>query len=274
VPDRTIAVNGLSFHVVDEGEGPPVILLHGFPDSAYLWRHQIAALAAAGHRVVAPDLRGFGASDRPEKVEQYGLLAQVADITGIMDALDLGRAGIVGHDWGAALAWLMGIAAPDRVERLVAISVGHPGAFRAAGIPQREKSWYMLAFQFVGVAEDLLSRDDFAFLRAWTDGQGGDVDRWVHDLSRPGALTAALNWYRANVPAPALLGPGAALPPVGCDVLGIWSDHDMALTETQMAASAGHVTGSWRMETIAGIGHWIPTAAPDRLNELLIDFLG
>jgi len=124
----TTTVNGLRFFFVDEGHGTPVVLLHGFPDTSFLWRHQIPALVSAGFRVVAPDLRGRGQSDKPERVEDYRLSAIMKDVAGIMDALGIERAHVVGHDWGAPVAWFLAALLPQRVDRLVAISVGHPAA--------------------------------------------------------------------------------------------------------------------------------------------------
>jgi len=270
---RRIKANGLSFHVVVEGEGPAVLLLHGFPDSSYLWRYQIPALADAGLRVIVPDLRGFGESDKPHAVEAYRLEAILGDVTGILDALAVERAHVVGHDWGAAVAWVMASLLPQRVERLVALSAGHPAQFRALGIRQREMSWYMLLFQFAGVAEEALARDDWRLARELLRGDG-DLDRYVADLSRPGALTAALNWYRANVPPQILFGADPPLlPPVGCPTMGVWSSGDHYLTEELMSGSGAHVQGVWRYERIEGASHWIPIDAPDHLNRLLLEFL-
>jgi pimeloyl-ACP methyl ester carboxylesterase len=150
VVERTLRANGLSFNLAEAGDGPPVLLLHGFPDSWRLWRHQLPALAKAGHRVIAPDLRGFGKTDRPAGVEEYKLRTLVADVVGLLDVLHVDRAAVVGHDWGAALAWAVTRFVPDRVTRLVVVSVGHPIAGAAAGLAQRQRSWYMLWFQFPG----------------------------------------------------------------------------------------------------------------------------
>ncbi|MGH8901179.1 MAG: alpha/beta fold hydrolase [Egibacteraceae bacterium] len=268
-----IEVNGLSFHVLDEGQGPAVLLLHGFPDSSNLWRHQLPALAQAGYRVIAPDLRGFGESDRPEEVEAYALPLLVGDVVGILDALGVERATVVGHDWGAALGWTLAAMVADRVERLVALTVGHPNGFFADPFGQRQLSWYILFFLFPGVAEEALRRDDWALYRTFSRGDG-DLDRYIRDLERPGALTAGLNWYRANI-SPETFGQdkSAALPSVGCPVMGVWASGDVALGEAQMLASSTYVTGPWRYERLDGIGHWIPLEAPDRLNQLLTDFI-
>lgn len=133
-----ITTNGITLHVLDEGVGPPVVLLHGFPDSARLWRHQIGALVGAGRRVVAPDLRGFGESDRPTEVAAYRLSTVLADLIGLLDALGLDRVAVVGHDWGAGVAWLFAALHPERVERLAVLSVGHPAVRPPVARPARE----------------------------------------------------------------------------------------------------------------------------------------
>jgi pimeloyl-ACP methyl ester carboxylesterase len=263
--------DGLTLHVHVVGEGTPVILLHGFPDSSHLWRKQIPALAAAGHRVIAPDLRGFGASDRPPEVDAYRITTIADDVVTILDALDVERAHVVGHDWGAGLAWVVAGLHADRVDRLVAMSVGHPST-QTPTVEQREKSWYMLWFQFEGLAEELLPRDDWKLLREWTR-EHGDVDRYVEDLARPGALTAALNWYRANVPPQRELEPRRAFPPIAAPTLGLWSADDDYLLEGPMRDSGAHVTGAWRYERVAGASHWLQLDAPERVNELLVEFL-
>jgi pimeloyl-ACP methyl ester carboxylesterase len=188
---RRIPGDGIELDVLDEGEGVPVLLVHGFPDSSRLWRGQIPALTGAGLRAIAPDMPGFGASDKPGAVDAYGLGRPVADLAAVLDALGIERARVVGHDWGAAVAWVFAAIHPDRVERLVAMSVGHPGA-RQRSVADREKAWYQLLFQFEGVAEELLRRDDWALLREWLR-DAPDADRYVEDLARPGALTAGLN---------------------------------------------------------------------------------
>ncbi len=274
-----IEVGGLSFSVVVDGpeHGPPVVLLHGWPDSSRVWRHQVPVLAEAGFRVIAPDLRGFGDSDRPEGTAAYRAKLLCGDVVGIVDALGVGRAAVVGHDWGSALAWLLaGVFAPDRVERLAVLAAGHPEAIRNAGPRQRQLSWYALLFQFEGVAERWLTMDGWAHFREFCGGTAGyaDVETAVAELSRPGALTAGLEWYRANMGAETLVAPPLGLPPVRCPTLGMWGTGDPALTEEQMRDSAAYVTGPWRYERLEGCGHWLQLDAPDRVNDLLLEFLG
>jgi pimeloyl-ACP methyl ester carboxylesterase len=270
---RRIAGDGVTLAVQDEGSGPAVLLLHGFPDSSHVWRHQVAALVEAGMRVVAPDLRGFGESDWPEAVEDYALTRSVADMLAVLDALDIERAHVVGHDFGAPIAWLLAAVAPDRVARLVAMSVGHPATRAQRTIEQREKTWYQLLFQFTGVAEQLLERDEWKLLREILRDDG-DIERYLADLARPGALTAGLNWYRANLAPRRELEPRPLVPAVSAPVLGIWSSGDHYLTEDGMTRSAAFVTGPWRYERIEDASHWMQLDAPERVNELLLAFLG
>jgi pimeloyl-ACP methyl ester carboxylesterase len=269
---RRIEGDGVTLSVVDEGAGQPVVLLHGFPDSSYVWREQIPALVAAGKRVVAPDLRGFGESDRPQEVEAYRMSHLVADVVAVLDALEIDRADVVGHDWGAGLAWVLAARVPERVHRLVVMSVGHPNAGRPPSVAQREKSWYMLLFQFEDTAEALLAQSDWKLAREWLRGNG-DVDRYLVDLARPGALTAALNWYRANVSPEREVGAPKAFPEVRAQTLGLWSSGDDYLLEEQMVGSAEHVTGGWSYTRIDGASHWLQLDAPERINELLAAFL-
>ena len=200
---RVIEANGISLYVEEHGDGDPVLLLHGWPDSARLWRHQVPVLAASGYRVITPDMRGFGRSEHPAEVRSYGLRNVVGDVSALLDQLGVEAAHVVGHDWGAAVAWLTAILRPDRVRTLTVISVPHPLA--PPTVRQYEMAWYQLFFQFYGVAEATIQHDDWAWLRTFTRGDG-DLDQAIADLSRPGALTASLNWYRANL-APRMPGP-------------------------------------------------------------------
>lgn len=270
---RRVAGDGVTLAVADEGEGPAVVLLHGFPDSSRLWRNQVPVLVGAGFRVVVPDLRGFGESDRPDAVEAYAIRHSVADVVAILDALEIERAHVVGHDWGAAVAWLFTAFLPARVDRLVALSVPHPATLRERTIEQREKAWYQLWFQFPGVAEEVLPRDDWKLMRELLRG-AGDIAQYVADLSRPGALTAALNWYRANAAPQRELEQMPPLPPVAAPTLGIWSSGDNYLTEERMLRSGEHVSGPWRYERVEGASHWLQLDAPERVSELLLEFLG
>ncbi len=266
-----IEVGGVGIHYEVTGEGRPVVLLHGFPDTGRLWRHQVPALARAGFRVIVPDMRGYGASDKPSEVDAYGIQALVGDVLAVMKDAGVERTHVVGHDWGAAVAWALGASASDLVDHLVVLSVGHPATTRAHGFQQHEKSWYMLLFQFAGIAEEWLSANGWANFRAWS--RHPDADAVIAELEANGSLTPALNYYRANLPPQVWVLPGRTLPPVDAPTMGVWSSGDIALTERQMTDSAKSVAGRWRYERLDGPGHWMQLEAPDEVNCLLIDFL-
>ncbi|MEU7281546.1 alpha/beta fold hydrolase [Streptomyces sp. NPDC045431] len=250
----------------------PVLLVHGFPDSHDLWRHQVAALNAAGYRTIAPDLRGFGGSDRPEGIEAYAPGHFVADLVELLGRLDVDRFHLVGHDWGSGIAQGLAGTVPDRVASLSLLSVGNLGGMLSAGWEQLARSWYMLLFRMEGLAEEWLSRDDFANLREML-AEHPDRDERVEALREPGALTAALALYRTGLPPEVLFGPPLELPPLPGPVLGVWSTGDRFLTEQSMTGTEKYVDGSWRYERVEGAGHWLPLDAPERVNELLLDFL-
>ncbi|HLH72604.1 MAG TPA: alpha/beta hydrolase [Chloroflexota bacterium] len=268
---KQLQVNGLRYHVLDAGQGTPVILLHGFPDTSELWRRQIDALVRAGFRVIAPDLRGRGKTERPPNVADYALPLIVQDVAALLTALGIQRAHVVGHDWGAAVAWLFAAFLPDRVDHLVAISVGYPGAASRPKLEDLQKGWYRLLLQFEGIAEELIQQDGWYLFRELLHG-GGDEELYIASLSEPGALTAGFNWYRANLPPERLLS-APELPPVKAPTLGIWSTGDLYLTERGMLASAAKVTGPWKYVRIEDASHWIPLDKPDLLNQLLLEFL-
>jgi pimeloyl-ACP methyl ester carboxylesterase len=275
VKEETVEVDsgGVKLKVQLHGSegGKPVLLLHGFPDTGRLWTKQTGPLTGAGFRPIVPDQRGYGRSDKPGDVDAYNLILLATDAVAILDRLGVEKAHVVGHDWGAAVAWGLASFAPERVDRLVVLSVGHPLAFRSAGFEQLQKSWYMLLFQFEGVAEQWLSDDGWANFRAW--GRHPDADDVIAELEANGSLTPGLNWYRANLNPRTLVEPPLDLPKVTVPTMGVWSTGDFALTEQQMAGSAEFVAAPWRYERLDGPGHWMQWEAPDRVNALLLDFL-
>ena len=270
MPDLT--VNGFRHFIRDEGLGPAVILLHGFPDTGELWRHQVAALVAAGFRTIVPDLRGRGRTEAPPNVDDYGLTKVAADVDGILDQLGVERAHVVGHDFGAAAAWLVASLFPGRVERLVAMSVGFPGAAGKPDLEALQKAWYRILIQAPGVSEELARQDDWYLLRTLLQG-AADLETYLADLDRPGALTAGFNWYRANLPLARLLSPPPPLPPVQAPTLGLWSSGDLYLTERQMRASEARCAGGWRYERVDDATHWMQLDQPERVNALLLEHL-
>lgn len=264
-------VDGVGIEYEVTGEGRPVVLLHGFPDSGRLWRHQVPELARAGFKVIVPDLRGYGRSDKPSPVEAYALQLLAADVLAVMSDAGVERAHIVGHDWGAAITWGLGALVGERVDHLVVLSVGHPSTFLVDGFAQHQKSWYMLLFQFRGLAEEWLSANDWANFRRWAAHP--DADQVIAEVEANGSLTPGLNYYRANVPPESFVRSGRGLPPVQAPTMGVWSSGDMALTEAQMTNSAAGVSGPWRYERLDGPGHWMQLEAASEVNRLLVDFL-
>ncbi len=268
---KTLQLNNVDLNVFDDGHGEPVILLHGFPDSSRLWRHQIPALLQHGYRVIAPDLRGFGESSKPDTLASYAIGLHVADVLAILDELSVPAAHVVGHDWGALIAWLVAGMAPKRTHSLSVLTVGHPQSFFNAGFEQREKSWYMLLFQFEELAERLLREDNWKLFREFVRDHD-ELNNWIADLERPNALTAAINIYRANAH-PEQTFNVQPFPRVDARTLGIWGSEDPYLTEGQMLGSKTYVDGPWHYERLDGAGHWLPLDQSDSVNELLLAFL-
>jgi pimeloyl-ACP methyl ester carboxylesterase len=264
-----ITANGIDMNVYLEGSGTPLLLLHGFPDSNALWRHVIPSLVASGYRVIAPDLRGFGETEAPVGVAHYRIETVVRDAVALLDELDVPAAHVVGHDWGAVAGWFLAGWHSDRLLSFTAVSVGHPRAYANAGWEQKRKGWYTLFFQLRGLAERVLSGNDWKWFRHRVRDYA-EAEQWIADLSRPGRLTAGLNWYRANL-STVVFGRHPRCP---VPTMGIWSSRDIALSEDQMRDSIRYVDNTWRYERIDDCSHWIPLDAPRRLSGLILDFIG
>jgi pimeloyl-ACP methyl ester carboxylesterase len=245
-------------------------LLHGWPDTSSLWDEVSPRLVEAGFRVAIPDLRGCGRSDKPSDVEDYRMHHLISDVVSIIGALDVAKVILVGHDWGAALAWTVATFRADLVERLVVVSVGHPSSLYGAGIAQQMKSWYMLLFQFEGVGEAFLRKNDYEAIRRWTGHPRPEAI--IEELERDGQIRTHLLWYRANVAPDAFVRPVPVLPPVEMPVLGVWSSGDFALSEVQMTGSARYCANEFRYERIEGVGHWIPLEAAPTLSRAIVNF--
>jgi pimeloyl-ACP methyl ester carboxylesterase len=252
------------------GQGPPVLLVHAGIADSRMWEPLAERLVAAGYRTIAPDLRGFGESERPQGVEAYRVTTVIGDLVELLDEQGVERAHVIGHDWGAGLAWVLAALHPERVSSLAALSVGHPNASRPRSLESREKGWYQLLFQFEE-AEALFLRDGARLLREWL-ADAPDAERYVEELSEPGVLTTRLGLYRANLHPRNELDP-RPLPAVAAPTLGLWSTGERYLTEAAMIRSGEHVTGRWRYERIEGASHWLQLDAPDRVNRLLLEHL-
>lgn len=265
---RGLQINGLHIAYLDSApddrQARVVVLLHGFPDNATLWRPQIEALAARGFRVIAPDLRGYGQSDVPPRQSDFLVDHVVSDIIGLLDALHVDAVDLAGHDWGAAVAWVLAGQHPDRVRRLAVMAVGHPTVYARAGLAQKIKGWYVFLFLARGLAERVIRAGDWEGLRR-VFGTHPHVDQAIADLDREGRLTAALRLYRANFRR-LLLQP---VPDVHADTLGVFATGDPFLTADQMRDSFARVRGRWRYVELPG-GHWSSLEHPEAINDLLI----
>lgn len=271
----------VQLHVEESGQGDPVILLHGFPEFSYCWRHQFSVLAAAGFHAIAPDLRGYNLSDRPLGVSNYRASELVADIAALIRKLPSGRAHVVGHDWGGVLAWRLAALHPELVHKLVILNAPHPAAYRRtlrSNPRQWLRSWYVLFFQLPWLPELLIRSRNFALLkRTWkkdpvTPGaySAEDIARYKEALRRPGALTAAINYYRAAMRWPGdLYGEPQA---VSAPTLLIWGEQDRNLGLDLTEGLEAWVT-DLRVERIPDASHWIQNDVPEVVNRLLVDFL-
>jgi pimeloyl-ACP methyl ester carboxylesterase len=278
---RWVDVHGLRLHCVEAGTGPLVVLLHGFPEFWYAWRHQIPALADAGYRVVAPDLPGYNTSDKPPRVRDYRPRLLVQAVADLIGALGGGSATVAGHDWGGALAWLLAMHHPERIERLVVLNAPHPVRFLKglSSLRQLRRSWYILAFQAPWLPERLLAARDFQALRRTLRRQptrpeaftAQDIDRYVAAAAQPGALRAAINYYRAALRANSLARV-RSLRRVDVPTLIIWGEQDRYLGR-ELAEPDRAWVPNVRVERIAEASHWVQADAPERVTQLMVDFL-
>ncbi|RVW04777.1 alpha/beta fold hydrolase [Rhodococcus spongiicola] len=261
----------LTFDVATSGpaDGTPVVLLHGFPESSAAWRLVTPRLVDARMRVIAPNQRGYSPGARPPAIEDYRADRLVEDVIGLLDAYDLDTAHLVGHDWGAAVAWEVAGRHPDRLRSLTAVSVPHPAAFGWAlreDEDQQRRSSYIGLLRQEGKAEAVLLEDDSRRLRAMF-GKGVDpelVDEHVRLLSEPGALTAALHWYRAMVQE------SENLPPVRVPTTYVWSTSDPALGPAAAKRCGEFVDAPYRFVVLDGASHWIPEENPDALTDAIL----
>lgn len=262
-----LAVGDLVFDVQVEGpeDAPAVLLLHGFPQSAHCWRKVLPYLE--GFRVIVPDQRGYSPGAR---TDSYVVTECALDALGILDALGVAQAHVVGHDWGAAVAWQLGARHAERVRTLTAVCVPHPLAFIEAlrtNDEQRQASQYMREFAKPGYDAQLLADDGAGFRLLFGDAPV-DVDHMLAMAQQPGALAAWLAWYRDQ-----RLEVMASTPDVTAPTLHVWPDGDVALRRTATELTRQHVTGPYRLEVLEGVSHWVPEEAPHLLGPLLQEHL-
>jgi len=290
---RRIAANGIELQVLDEGEGPLVVLCHGFPELAFSWRRQVPALARAGFRVVAPDMRGYGGSSAPAEVEAYDVISLCGDMCGLLDALGEQQALFVGHDWGAWLVWQLAVLHPERVRAVAALSVPFVPRAPAPPVPIMRRhlgeDFYIVWFQEPGVADAALGRDVRRTLttsRQWTE-QWAEEERparrpewlseeelevYVEAFERTG-FTGGLNWYR-NMDRNWELTAPVAERRVEAPALFLTGERDPVRSFMPAEAMRGWVTDLREEVVVPDAGHWTQQQAPEAVNDALLRFLG
>jgi pimeloyl-ACP methyl ester carboxylesterase len=269
--------DGVKLHYVEAGEGPLVVLLHGFPEFWFSWRLQIAPLAAAGFRVVAPDLRGYNLSSRPEGVDAYGADKLAADIRGLIQSLGAESACVAGHDFGGTVAWALAMAHPEVVERLAILNAAHPRKLND-GLKhpnQLRKLWYFFFFQPPGLPERVVRARNWRFFRRYQrDAQppytAEETERYVESWSQPGAATAIINLYRAAVRQSKQAQ--AQLRPIAAPTLVIWGQRDRYLGPQLAEPSREDVPQLDRVERLDKASHWVHHDEAERVTQLLTDF--
>lgn len=279
--ERFLDLPAVRLHVVEAGplDGQPVLLLHGFPEFWWGWRQQIPALAAAGRRVVVPDLRGYNFSGKPKGIRAYGLDPLAGDLLGLIDDLGPEPADVVGHDWGGAVSWWGALRFPERIARLAVLNIPHPRVMRRFLLhdrAQRRRSRYMLYFQLPLLPERKIRASDFRgfrsiFKRSSRQGTFSPDELAVYAAAagRPGALTAMLHWYRAALWFPPRRPPHRVVEP---PVRILWGEDDVALG-AEMARASLPCCRQAELTFLPGAGHWVQHEAADRINDLLLDFL-
>lgn len=276
-----IETNGIKLHVVQAGpkSGVPVVLLHGFPEFWYGWRNQIPALAEAGCRVIVPDQRGYNLSDKPKGLKNYDVRTLVQDIIGLIDALGYEKVNLVGHDWGAVVAWTLAILHPERLHKLGIMNVPHPAVMRrflTRDFEQMRRSWYVFFFQLPWMPERFMSADDWRGASRALRGSGKihaftreDIAKYKEAWSQPGAMTSMLNWYRALIRhAPKL----PKEPRVKVRTLMMWGMKDFALSHRMARPSMDYVDEG-NLIFFSEATHWVQHDEAEAVNHYLIDFI-
>lgn len=277
IHETEITVGELVFDALVAGPegGEPVMLLHGFPSSNWQWKDQLHALGEAGYRAVAPNQRGYSSGARPPEIADYAITNLIFDVLNMADALGWDRFHLVGHDWGAGVAWGVGVVAPDRLITLNPISVPHPDAFAAELADptscQYEASGYFDLFVQPGFENTFIANDS-RFFRSIFDGVPTEaVDRHVALLGNEPAMRAGLNWYRANASRDVGIGPSAG--PIRAPTMFIWSDEDFALCREGAEATGDYIDAPYRFEVIEGVNHWVTEIAGKEVAQLLLEHL-
>ncbi len=270
-------IGDVTLHYVEAGDGPLVLLLHGFPEFWYGWRQQIAPLVKAGFRVVAPDLRGYNLSSQPDDFAAYTADELAADIRGLIRELGAESAMVVGHDWGGSVAWTLAANHPEVVDRLVILNAAHPRRLNEGlrNLRQLLRSWYFFYFQFPKLPERRARRRQWRFFKrflrdARPSYTAEELDRYVEAWSQPGAAKAMIDYYRAAVRLSSKQGEPR---PISAPTLVIWGQGDRYLGPKLAEPHNEDVPNLDRVERLPNASHWVHHDEAERVNELLIDFL-
>lgn len=276
ISQHMVQANGLRFRTLVDGppSGEMAILLHGFPEGAESWARQVEALAKNGVLAVAPDMRGYGLSDAPGAVEDYAMVHLVSDVCELIKAFGKSTAHVAGHDWGALIAWFFASRHPQMTKSLTVLSVGHPAVVNEArrqDEDQMRRSEYIRLFVIEGKAEHVLSQEDYRRVREmFSEKVGPAGEQFVRSLSRPGRLTAALNYYRANFGDPRLWWTLADEVKVTAPTVLLWGDQDPALGRWQAEHTKDRMSGEFHLDVLEGAGHWLQFERPDEVSRSLI----
>jgi epoxide hydrolase 4 len=278
---RYADLGDVRLHYVEAGEGSLVLLLHGFPQFWYQWRHQIPALVEAGFRVVAPDMRGYNLSDKPLGVRAYRVELLARDVERLILACGEQTAVVVGHDWGAIAAWIAAMRHPERVEKLAILNVPHPARSLDGLLSPMQllRSSYMFFFQIPRLPEEVIRAGDFGLLRSVFRSDpvqpealtAEDIERYIEAIAQPGVLTASLNYYRALLRNPREMR--ALLQRVEAPVLVIWGEKDRFLSRRLAEPPRLWVPNLVRVKRLPDASHWVAEDRPLEVNTLLLDFL-
>jgi pimeloyl-ACP methyl ester carboxylesterase len=280
-------VNGIRLHYAEAGSGNNlVILLHGFPEFWYSWRHQLEGLSKRFH-CVAPDMRGYNLSEKPPRVEDYRIEVLVEDVIGLIDYFGANTAAIVGHDWGASVAWAVGQKYPERISKLAVLQVPPAAVWRAnMTVRQFLRSWYMYFFQLPGIPERAIGKNDFEGLeKVFKESVGrkgsfsdADVSAYREALRQPGAVTGAINYYRANVGRlisrmNKARAPNKSEERIRVPTLFIYGEKDFAILPATVRNVEKYIDAPYREVRIPDSGHWVQNEAVDEVNKALLEFL-
>jgi pimeloyl-ACP methyl ester carboxylesterase len=271
-------IGDVRLHYVEVGEGPLIVLLHGFPEFWYGWRLQIKALAAAGFRVVAPDMRGYNLSSRPKGVKDYDTDQLTADIRGLIRERGAESALLVGHDWGGSVAWALAMSDPEVVDRLAILNAAHPRKL-SEGLHhpgQLRKSWYFFFFALPELPESVVRANNWHFFRHFLHDArpaftSEEMDRYIEAWSQPGAASGMINYYRSSVRTPPKKA-AAALRPISAPTLVIWGERDQYLGTELAEPDHDDVPNLDRVERLPDASHWVHHDEAERVTQLLIEF--